>query len=224
MAIRLEKGQKINLEKSNRTELTNFCVGCNWGCIEKVTSGFLGIFNKKVKVDVDLDLSCIMIDSKGNLCDHIYSPYYKVAFLKSYNLPPGKLDSLDMALHHSGDDLAGDQDEDDGLDNEIISVDLKKVNMDVQQIFFFLNNVNQEDFYQIPYASIRMYEGTPKSVKSIFAQYDVVAAPEYKDKRSLIMGKLYRYNNAWRFAAIGDAYDDANLCETIIRIIRYYAR
>lgn len=33
MAIRLEKGQRINLEKDNGAKLTNFCVGCNWGAI-----------------------------------------------------------------------------------------------------------------------------------------------------------------------------------------------
>lgn len=29
MAIRLEKGQRINLEKNNGAKLTQFCVGCN---------------------------------------------------------------------------------------------------------------------------------------------------------------------------------------------------
>ena len=38
MAIRLEKGQRINLEKSNGSKLTDFCVGCNWGAI--VAGGF----------------------------------------------------------------------------------------------------------------------------------------------------------------------------------------
>lgn len=31
MAIRLEKGQRINLEKNNGSKLTSFCVGCNSG-------------------------------------------------------------------------------------------------------------------------------------------------------------------------------------------------
>lgn len=35
MAIRLEKGQRINLKKESGTKLTNFCVGCNWGAIIK---------------------------------------------------------------------------------------------------------------------------------------------------------------------------------------------
>ena len=42
MAIRLEKGQRINLEKESGTKLTNFCVGCNWGAIiEKKFFGLL---------------------------------------------------------------------------------------------------------------------------------------------------------------------------------------
>lgn len=38
MAIRLEKGQRINLEKETGAKLTNFCVGCNWGLLSKSPS------------------------------------------------------------------------------------------------------------------------------------------------------------------------------------------
>ncbi|MFK2703289.1 hypothetical protein ACIXT3_07085 [Bacteroides fragilis] len=47
MAIRLEKGQRINLEKDNGAKLTNFCVGCNWGAIVVEKTGFLGFGTKK---------------------------------------------------------------------------------------------------------------------------------------------------------------------------------
>ena len=218
MAIRLEKGQRINLEKNNGAKLTQFCVGCNWGSIIK--NGFLGLGNSVQ--DVDLDLSCVMLDANGNLCDHIYSPLYRKEFLDQYGMPPGTVDSNDRALHHSGDDLKGDQDGDDGLDNEIITVDLNKISSSVEQIFFFLNNCGKEDFSQIPYASIRMYEGTPEWVKEIFAQYDVAAESQYQGKTALIMGKLYRRGGEWKFSAIGDAYPDGNLCETIKRIITNY--
>ena len=218
MAIRLEKGQRINLEKNNGAKLTQFCVGCNWGSIIK--NGFLGLGNSVQ--DVDLDLSCVMLDANGNLCDHIYSPLYRKEFLDQYGMPPGKVDSNDRALHHSGDDLKGDQDGDDGLDNEIITVDLNKISSSVEQIFFFLNNCGKEDFSQIPYASIRMYEGTPEWVKEIFAQYDVAAESQYQGKTALIMGKLYRRGGEWKFSAIGDAYPDGTLCETIKRIITNY--
>ena len=163
-----------------------------------------------------------MLDANGNLCDHIYSPLYRKEFLDQYGMPPGKVDSNDRALHHSGDDLKGDQDGDDGLDNEIITVDLNKISSSVEQIFFFLNNCGKEDFSQIPYASIRMYEGTPEWVKEIFAQYDVAAESQYQGKTALIMGKLYRRGGEWKFSAIGDAYPDGNLCETIKIIITNY--
>ncbi len=224
MAIRLEKGQKINLEKESGARLTSFCVGCNWGAIETETSGFLGFGRKTEAKAVDLDLSCVLVDSGGRIVDHIYSPEYRRDFLEKYNMPPGKLDSSDGALHHSGDDRAGDQGGDDGLDNEIISVNLAKVDAGISQIFFFLNNVGPEDFSMIPYASIRMYEGTPQTVKEVFASYDVAADRKYSGRRALIMGKLYKRNGAWRFSAIGDATDDMNICDTIARIARDYTK
>ena len=221
MAINLTKGQRINLKKDNGSSLTQFCVGCNWGSIVK-SSGFLGL-GKKVE-DVDLDLSCVIFDDKGELIDHIYSPLYRPEFLSRYGMPPGKVNSRDFALSHSGDDRKGDSDGDGGLDNEIITVDLTRVAPEVSQIYFFLNNCGKEDFSQIPYASIRMFEGTPNSVKEVFASYNVAAEPKYRGMTALIMGKLYRRNGEWKFSAIGDAFPDKNLCDTIRRIALSYAK
>jgi tellurium resistance protein TerZ len=215
---KMEKGQRINLEKSDGSKLTEFCVGVNWGAIE-TSGGFLG---SRKTIDVDLDLSCILIDNNNKLFDHIYSPLYKPEFLSHYGMPKGKLDTNDYALHHSGDDREGDKGGDDGLDNEIITVNLLKVNPNVAQIFFFLNNVGKEDFSQIPYAKIRMYEGTPTRVKEVFASYNVSAERQFVGKRALVMGKLYKRDDAWRFHAIGDPTEDNNLCETINRILKHY--
>ena len=223
MAIRLEKGQRINLEKNNGTKLTNFCVGCNWGAIVKKT--FFGLSSSIV--DVDLDLSCLLFDPEGKVIDHIYSPLYAFADrYKEIGLPNGKVDSIDGALHHTGDDQSGDQNGDDGLDNEIITVDLNRVNSNVNQIVFFLNIYNnndfQGDFSEIPYASIRMYEGTATKVREVFAQYDVATKDNCRGKRALIMGKLYRRNGEWKFAAIGDAFEDKSIVQTIIRVVKDY--
>jgi tellurium resistance protein TerZ len=87
MAIILEKGQRINLEKESGSKLTKFMVGCNWGAlktghkIEVVDNvGFLG-FGRKThyedeEIDLDLDLSCVMVDKNGKLVDVLYSPLY----------------------------------------------------------------------------------------------------------------------------------------------------
>jgi len=221
MAINLEKGQRINLEKDSGQKLTNFCVGCNWGAITKKT--FFGLSTSVV--DVDLDLSCLLFDSNGEVVDHIWSPEYNLSIVK---LPQGKLDSLDRALHHTGDDRQGDQNGDDGLDNEIITVDLNRVSSEIHSIVFFLNIYNNEkykgDFSGIPYASIRMYEGTPSKVNSVFASYNVATKTECIGKRALIMGKLYRRNGEWKFNAIGDAFEDPSIVHTIVRVIKDYSK
>lgn len=221
MAIRLEKGQRINLEKETGAKLTNFCVGCNWGAIVKKT--FFGLSTSVV--DVDLDLSCLMFDNEGNPVDHIWSPLYNFRG----KLPQGKLDSNDHALHHTGDDLTGDQDGDDGLDNEIITVDLNRVSGNVSSIVFFLNIYNNNeysgDFSGIPYASIRMFEGMPdKAPKQVFAQYDVATKTDCIGMRGLVMGKLYRRNGEWKFAAIGDAFPDPTIVNTIARVMKDYSK
>lgn len=232
MAIRLEKGQRINLEKNNGSKLTKFCVGCNWGAITK--KKLFGLTSSTI--DVDLDLSCLLFDAEGNPIDHIYSPLYRFGDHK-VGLPNGKLDTMDGALHHTGDDLKGDQGGDDGLDNEIITVDLTRVNPRVNSIVFFLNVYNNNDyagdFSGIPYAYIRMFEptmgirnGKPivTGVKETFAQYDVSTKTDCIGMRGLVLGKLYRRNGEWKFNAIGDAFPDKGIVNTIVRVIKDYSK
>ena len=218
MAINLTKGQKIDLKKDNGDKLTNFCIGVNWGAIEKKV--LFGL-SKSVQ-NIDLDLSCVLIDGANTICDHLYSPLYRVEVLQQFGLPKGKLLTSDGAMKHTGDDLEGDKGGDDGIDNEIITVDLSRINPNVSQIFFFLNNAGNEDFAQIPYAKIRMYEGTPTRVNSVFASYNVAAEPQYAGKRSIIMAKLYKRNDEWKFSAIGDPTEDTFLGQTIHKIVKSY--
>lgn len=221
MAIQLEKrltkGERINLEKDSGEKLTQFCVWCNWGDVIK--KSFFGLSSSKV--DVDLDLSCLLFDAEGNPVDHIYSPLYRFGD-NNIGLPNGKLDSLDGALHHTGDELTG------ANEGEIVTVNLNKVSAKVQQMVFFLNIYNnteyQGDFSGIPYASIRIYEGTPEKVKTMFAQYDVATKTECVGKRALVMGKLYRRNGDWKFAALGDAFEDKTIVQTIARVIKDYSK
>ena len=219
MPINLIKGQKIDLRKASGASLVEFCVGVNWGAIE-TKGGFLG-FGKKV-TDVDLDLSAVLLNTDGQLCDHIYSPLYKKDLLDKCGLQPGKLSAANGALRHTGDDRAGDSGGDDGLDNEVITVNLALVPESVGQIFFFLNNCGQEDFSQIPYAKIRMFEGTPTKVKEVFASYNVSAETQYAGRRAMILGRLYRRGEEWKFAAIGDPTEDVFVGQTVLRITQNY--
>lgn len=201
MAINLQKGQRINLEKSNGSKLQNICVGVNWGAIEKK-----GLFGTS-KEAVDLDASCVLYDDAKNVIDVIYF---------------GSLKSKDGAIKHSGDDLTGDMAGDDGLDNEIITMDFTKLNANVSYVAFVLNSFRGHDFGTIPFASIRIYEGTPKRVNEIFATYDIVKGEGFAGHVSMVLGVFYKKNNEWKFNAIGEPTKDKKLEETIATVTQKY--
>ncbi|MCT4614385.1 MAG: TerD family protein [Marinifilaceae bacterium] len=227
MAINLEKGQKINLEKisdgqSTKEKLEKFCVEVSWGAIERIKKGFFGT-TKKIIEEVDLDLSCVMTDSRGKYIDHIYSPEYN-NFLKSRGIALGKLYSKDESMRHSGDDRGTGVSDDF---SEVVSVDMTIVDKEVDQIYFYLNiylNKDQNfDFSQIPFVKIKMYEGTPAIVKKEHFSFNISTDNSYLGKGAVIMGKLYRRNGDWKFDAIGDAFADKLFLDTQARILRDYA-
>jgi len=200
MALTLQKGQRINLEKADGGQLTHVCVGVNWGAIE--TKGFFG---GKKKEAVDLDASCATFDGQKNVLETVY-------FAKLRG----------QGISHSGDDLTGDMDGDDDLDNEIITVDLTKVQATVEQIVFVLNSFRGHDFKDIPFASIRLYEGTPTRVDNVFATFDIANDAKFAGSVSMVMGKLYKKDGSWKFSAIGDATSDKRLEDTVKTVQKQY--
>ncbi len=193
MAISLSKGQRISLEKDDGGQMTQMCVGVNWGAIEK--KGFFGGTKKEA---VDLDASCATFDAKKELLEVIYFGQLK-----------------GTGIQHSGDDLEGDMDGDDGLDNEVIVVNLKQISTNVDQIVFVLNSFQGHDFKTIPFASIRLYEGTPTRVDKIHATFDIANDSKFAGSVSMIMGKLYKKDGKWKFSAVGDPTSDKKLEATV---------
>lgn len=199
MAISLQKGQRISLEKDGGSEITQMCVGVNWGAIEKK-----GFFSTK-KIAVDLDASCATFDGNKIVQEVVYF---------------GALSA--QGIQHSGDDLTGDMDGDDGLDNEVIVVNLQQVNPSVDQIVFVLNSFQGQDFKDIPFASIRLYEGTPERVDKVFATFDIANDQRFSGSVSMVMGKLYKNNGSWKFTAIGESTRDRDLKGTLESVHRQF--
>lgn len=197
MAINLEKGQRINLEKSNGSKLQSICVGINWGAIEKKS-----LFGTK-KEAVDLDASCAVYDENKKVID-------------SVNFR--KLQSDDKSIKHSGDDLTGDVNGDDGLDNEVITLDFSRLSANANYVGFFINSFRGQDFKDIPFASIRIYEGTPSKVTEVFAQYNIAKDSAFAGSVSMVLGVFYKKNGEWKFNAIGAPTKDKRLEETIVTI------
>jgi tellurium resistance protein TerZ len=69
-----------------------------------------------------------------------------------------------------------------------------------------------------------MYEGTASKVREVFASYDVATKSNCVGMRALVMGKLYRRNGEWKFAAIGDAFEDKSIVHTIVRVMKDYSK
>ncbi len=203
MAINLQKGQRINLEKTNGSKLQNICVGINWGAIEK--KGLFGL--GKTKEAVDLDASCALFDENKKMTDIIYF---------------GNLKSKDGSVKHSGDDLTGDMAGDDGLDNEVITLDFSQLNPAITYVAFVLNSFRGQDFGTIPFASIRIYEGTPTRVNEIFATFDIASGAGFAGHVSMVMGVFYKRNGEWKFNAIGEPTKDKKLEETIDTVTKNY--
>jgi len=195
--LNLTKGDKINLEKDNGSKLINFCVGANWGAIESK-----GLFGGTSKKAVDLDLSCVTLDGSGNQVD-------LVSFRKQ------TADGIKL----SDDDTEGDLDGDDGLDNEVLTINLDRVKSNVESIYFILNSYSNIEFNKIPFASIRIYEGTEDRVDNVFASYEISNGPEFNGKTAIILSKLYKRNGQWKVETIGESTNSKNI-DSVVSYIK----
>jgi len=194
MAISLEKGQRVSLEK-NGSGLNEVCVGVNWGAIDK--KGFFGGISK---VAVDLDASVGTFTADKQLVNVVYY---------------GQLKTPCGSIQHSGDDLTGDMDGDDGLDNEIITIKMNSLPQNIDKVAVVLNSFQGQDFATIPFASVRLYEGTPTRVDNVIANYNIANNATFKGSVSMVLGILYRHNSGWKFRAVGESTLDRKLEGTL---------
>lgn len=196
--IILSKGGRVNLSKDeNGNSLSKVFFGVNWGAIK--SRGFLG-FGSGTEA-VDLDASVVLMDENKRKLETVYF-HHK--------------DSSDGAVHHSGDDLVGDTNGDDGLDNETISVDLNKVRNSVHFIAFILNSYSHQEFDEIPYMGMKIYtteDGRPAatthSTPNILAKYNLEndsKDPEttFQGREGIVLGYAYRKDGEWKFKALGN--------------------
>jgi tellurium resistance protein TerZ len=111
---------------------------------------------------------------------------------------------------------------DDGLDNEIITVDFSRLNPSVSYVAFVLNSFQGHDFGTIPFASIRIYEGTPTRVNEVFATFDIANGSGFAGHVSMVMGVFYKKNSDWKFNAVGEPTKDRKLEQTIQTVTNQY--
>ncbi|AOZ88400.1 stress protein [Bacillus xiamenensis] len=194
MAITLEKGQRIDLTKG-KAGLTNILVGLGWDPVSQ-GGGFLGkLFGGGGGADIDCDASVLMLknDKFTENKDLIYF---------------GNLKSKCGSVEHTGDNLTGEGDGDD----EQVLVNLSKVPGNVNKLVFVVNIYDalrrNQHFGMIQNAYIRIVD---RSNNQELVKYNL--KDEYAGKTSLIVGELYRHENEWKFAAVGNGTNDVKLAD-----------
>lgn len=196
--VNLSKGGRVNLSKDeNGNSLSKLFFGVNWGAIK--TGGFLGFGGSTESVD--LDASVVLMDENKRKLETVYF---------------GHKHSSDGAIHHSGDDLTGDTDGDDGMDNETIAVDLDKIRNSVHYVAFILNSFRHHKFDKIPYMGLRIYTTAnnrpvtrPNETPNVLAKYNLDNEsndPEttFKGREGIVLGYAYRKDGEWKFKALGN--------------------
>ncbi|MFD0483854.1 TerD family protein [Kineococcus sp. GCM10028916] len=173
MAVSLNKGQKLSLEKSGGGTLTRVFMGLGWDAVAK------GLFRKK-SIDVDLDASCLLFDSAGKLVDEVWFQ---------------QLRSKDGSITHTGDNLTGEGDGDD----ETIYVDLPAVPAKVTTLVFTVSSFTGQDFSQVQNAVCRVVDAAQAQEVEL-ARYELSDAGPHTAQ---IMAKLTREGSGWAMTAIG---------------------
>jgi len=175
MAVNLQKGQKISLEKEAGGALARVTMGLGWDVAKK--GGFFGFGSKGDPVD--LDASVVLFDDANRSLDVVWFRQLK---------------SRDGSVVHTGDNRTGAGDGDD----EQIVVDLRTVPANVKSLVFTVNSFTGQNFATVENAYCRLLDtGSGKEI----ARYDLSVQGSHTAQ---IMAKLYRHNGEWKMHAIGE--------------------
>lgn len=178
MSVSLKKNEKLSLTKNN-AGLTKVFMGLGWDAAE---GNFLQKLLGLEPEAIDLDASCLMFDKDKKLIDTVWFRQLK---------------SKDNSVQHTGDNLTGDGDGDD----EVITVDLTKLNSKVTTMVFVITSFGGQSFKKIQSANCRLVNMTDNQEIAKYTLSDM------SDNTAQIMAKVYKENNEWIMQAIGHATD-----------------
>jgi stress response protein SCP2 len=199
LAINLQKGQRVDLTKSN-PGLSKIMVGLGWDPVQSGSGGglFGGLFSGGGAANIDCDASVIMLGANDKLQSNKDVVYF------------GNLKSVDGSVQHSGDNLTGDGDGDD----EQVIIDLSRVPSNIQKLVFVVNIYDcvkrKQHFGMIKNAFIRVVN--PGNNQELI-HYNL--SDNYSGLTCLVTGEIYRHGNDWKFAAIGSGTNAASLSEVV---------
>lgn len=190
MAINLKKGQRISLTKEE-PDLKQIMCGLGWDVAPK-SGGFFGGGKQ-----FDLDSSVICLDADKKLTDVKNIIYF------------GNLRHSSSAIAHQGDNLTGAGEGDD----EVINIDLPLIPPSIIYLVFAINiykcQNRRQDFSMVDNAFVRLVNRTNNKE---LARYNLSGA-EYRDMTGMILAEVYRHNNEWKMAAVGNGFKVSTLAD-----------
>ena len=195
MGVNLQKGQKVNLKKSDGQALSRIRIGLGWDPVEQKKGGLFGSIFGGSAPDIDCDASVIVCRG-GRLAGKDDVVYF------------GNLKHPSGAIVHTGDNLTGEGEGDD----EQILVDLTAVPAAYDKLVFVVNiydcESRKQDFGMIANAFIRICD---ERTGEEFCRYNL--SESYAGMTAMIFGEIYRHNGEWKFNAIGQGTKDKGLNE-----------
>lgn len=112
------------------------------------------------------------------------------------------------AIYHHGDNLTGAGKGDD----EQITVNLKDLPSDVDRIIFVVNiyaaSTRKQDFGMVKNAFIHLMDA---SNNTEICRYNL--SENYEGKTAMVFGEMYKKDNEWKFAAVGEGTTDNSISE-----------
>ena len=199
MAVNLQKGQKVDLKKSDGSALKHVMIGLGWDAAKKSGGGlFGGLFGGRTH-NIDCDAT-IFLCSNGRLVDSDDIVYF------------GNLTHKSGAVRHMGDNLTGEGEGDD----EQVFVDLMKLPPQYDKVVFVVNiykaRERNQHFGMIKNAFIRICDNDNHQE---LCRYNL--SENYDDMTAMIFGEIYLRNGQWRFNAVGQATKDNSITELAAR-------
>ncbi|MGW2332882.1 TerD family protein [Streptomyces sp. NPDC001685] len=165
--VSLQKNQTVSLMKGGQPLLTQVKMGLGW---EPAYRG----------KDIDLDASVIAYGPQRN---HVDSCYF------------GKLQIVNGAIRHSGDNLTGEG----AGDDEVITVDLGRLPMDVTGLVFTVNSFSGQKFTEVAKAYCRLIDALTGEE---LVRFDLTSA---EPQTGVMMAKLIRqFSGEWEMTAMGE--------------------
>ena len=210
MAIHLQKGQTINLEKKVN-DLSKVTIGLGWKIREKKKGFWASLLGNDDDSDYDLDAIAVLLDGQDkimSLGDRLVGG--DVVFFNSKRHPSGTVWSC-------GDNLVGG---DGNSDDEQIVCLLDGVPERYAKIVFLVSIYKGQEknqrFGDVDGAYIRAVDARGKEL----ARFSLSNDPSAADAQTVIFAELYRYNGDWKFRAIGDARQTKSFVDVLPAYLR----